>query len=144
MTWKPDPRTERRIGPYVVVSERDGSETAHRVSFPDDRGLRVLPDGRASGQRRSRTITEALTEAYSMAPVKRADLDEVYEFDPVLYLVGALAAAGMAWESTGARDITIAEWLTEWFEHGAQRFTAAELLKDLDADGWQVVRKGEA
>ena len=133
MTYKPDPRTVRTFGPYTMVSERDGDLTAHLVSFPDGRSVRVLPDDRTSGQKRSRVATAALQ---SMCEYPGVDSNALYTF------VGWIVSEGLSFElELGA--VTIDEWLTEWFEHGAERFTATALLEDLEADGWSIVRKGD-
>lgn len=153
MSWKPDTRHERTIGPYTLCPERNkDNETAHRVSFPDGRGLRVLPDDRISGQKRSRVIVDALTQAYCAAPIHRIDLEEVAVFDPMVYLVGALAGAGLTWELLGVvREVSIEEWLEHYFVSEMWDPDSADplphwpdevrhFLKALEDDGWAIVR----
>lgn len=148
MTWKPDPRTVRTFGPYTMVSERDGDLTAHLVTFPDGRSVRVLPDDRTSGQKRSRVATDALRalgaasdESHGFPLTALVDETDRLLFDPVAYLVGCLAMAGIDSELMSADlSVSIDEWLTEWLEAGG---SAAQLLEDLATDGWQIVRKGD-
>jgi hypothetical protein len=145
MTWKPDPRTELRFGPYVLTSERDGQETAHLVAFPDGREVRVLPDGRNSGQRRSRVTSEALTTLHELWQGQHFS-DDAPAIDPVAYLVGCFAVAGLTWELV-LPEVTIGEWLDGWFNWPGDRLSldtrdmSRALLYDLDTAGWQIVRK---
>ena len=139
MTWKPDPRTERRFGPYVLISERDGAQTAHLVTFPDGRKVRCLPDGQTSGQKRSRVTTDALTVLHELW--QAAHFADGPDFEPASYLIGCLAVAGLTWEVVDADlTVTIEEWLTEWFSEPHPN-RSLHLLGDLDDDGWQIVRK---
>ena len=89
MTWKADERHRKTFGPFGVVSERnDDNETAHLVTLTDQT-IRVLPDDHTSGQKRSRTITEALKTLEALDP------------DPKLaktILIGALAEEDLTWE----------------------------------------------
>lgn len=147
MTWKPDPRTVRTFGPYEKVSERDGDLTAHLVSFPDGRSVRVLPDDRTSGQKRSRVATDALQSLYELWQSSHFS-DDGHQVDPVAYLVGCLAMAGIDFELTSTDlTVTIEEWLDVWFASVAEdmrELRAYQLIDELDTDGWQIVRKGEA
>lgn len=132
MTWKTDSRSLRTFGPYIVYSERDGGDTAHLVAFPDGRKVRVLPDGRNSGQRRSRVTSDALA-ALQQPPHIAADA-------ALYFFVGLIVVAGLSYELV-LPEVTIEEWLVEWLEAGG---SATQLLMDLGADGWAIVRKGEA
>lgn len=153
MTWKTDARSLRTFGPYTLHSERDGQETAHLVAFPDGRKVRVVPDGRNSGQRRSRVTSEALAAICEQvggvehaSELARDGINPI--MDPVAYLVGCLAVAGGAWEMV-LPEVTIGEWLDGWFNWPGDwsfdtRDTSRALLYDLDTAGWQIVRKGDA
>lgn len=136
MEWKSDERHLRTFGAFSMVSEQNkAGETAHCVTLPDGQQLRVLPDDRTSGQRRSRTISEALKA-----------LVDVEGIDPMTYIVGAVAKAGLTWQAVLA-EVTIEEWLDHWFEaYEPSRLAPSSemLLDDLDTDGWEIVRKGES
>lgn len=143
--WKPDERHERQIGVFMMVPERRGGETAHRVYTPHDgRGIRVLPVDHASGQKRSRIIVGALAALEDIAQLE-CDHDDLEhpEFDPYLYLVGVLESAGIPWESVGdVREVTVEEWLSSWFEDRGRFAGPGYLLADLEAAGWKIERAG--
>lgn len=151
MTWKPDPRTERSFGPYRMVSERDGHLTSHLVTFPDGRQVRVLPDDRTSGQKRSRVATQALralgaasdeTHGYPLAAY--VDEDGRPLFNPVAYLVGCLAVEGIRWELVSAATVTVEDTLADWFRQVADavaELDPGELIRHLAAAGFEIVRK---
>lgn len=134
MTWKPDPREDhiRRFGEITLVSEVHSktNDTAHLVTFADGSQIRVLPDG-SSGQRRARAVRDTLHAAAALSP----DNGDVVE----TYVIGRLHLRGLTWEQVGdLGEVTIEEWLVEWLEAGG---SAAQLLEDLDVDGWQITRK---
>lgn len=155
MTWKPDERTIKTFGDYSVVSERRGSDTAHLISFPDGRKVRVLPDPDTSGQKRSRIVSEALADLQGWDEAKAALYKagmrgtrawDALQRDPFVQLVGVLDLEGLAWEVPGPGEVTIEEWLAEWFEcmPPTEAATAADdLIKDLETTGWKIVRKEE-
>lgn len=139
--WIEVPAQSKQIGPFRVVylKPRKGSEGAHLVEFPDGRAVRVLPDGRNSGQKRSRTITEALT---ALSELEGAPID------PLTYLIGHLTATDLTWEALEPlREATVEEWLEAWLEvagvDGRPDMVAREFLHDLEAFGWKIERVGK-
>jgi len=125
------------IGHYRVELERDGDKTAHLVTFPDNRQLRVLPDGVHSGQYRIRVVKVALTvlrdvEAHSESlPV---------EYEPMLYLIGSLCYADLEWEQVSGGE-SIEDWMETWFHSPlVDRLT---LIQDLNKAGWVIRREDE-
>ena len=155
MSWVVDGNQQRNIGPYSLVSERDGDQTAHLVTFPDNRQLRVLPDGASSGQKRSR-VTKVALEALVALVAHSESLPEGVTvlppgYDPMLYLVGSLAYAGLSWEQV-TDEPTVEDWLADWFWSSRERSyfgfdddgdvnAAAELLvSDLGRAGWEIVK----
>ena len=155
MTWKADERTTKTFGDYSVVSERRGSDTAHLISFPDGRKVRVLPDPDISGQKRSRIVSEALADLQGWDEAKAALYKagmrgtrawDALQRDPFVQLVGVLDLEGLTWEVPTLGEVTIEEWLAEWFElFGVNDVAYARdaLLGDLADDGWEIVRKEE-
>lgn len=142
MTWKPDPRTIRTFGPYEMVSERDGDLTAHLVSFPDGRTVRVLPNDRTSGQKRSRVATDALQALYELWQSSHFS-DDGHRVDPVAYLVGCLALACIDFAVFEA-DQSPGEWWEEWLDANPEhRDVIVEFVRDMGDAGFEV-RKGEA
>jgi hypothetical protein len=128
-----------------MYSERDRQETAHLVAFPDGRQVRVLPDGQNSGQRRSRVTSEALAAICEQvggedhaSELARDGINPI--MDPVVYLLGCFAVAGLTWELV-LPELMIGEWLDEWWERREVDRRPGWLLEDLDADGWKIVRK---
>jgi len=84
MTWRAygEPRP-LPLGASVRYLRSFGSpQGGHLVRLRDGRTLRVLPDGDTSGLKRSRTISEALTEL------------EEGQFDVLAYLTARLEGVG--------------------------------------------------
>lgn len=89
LQWSPHGDVRRYLEPLgggdpveVVYLRSPGStEGGHQVTL-GDRMIRVLPDGQTTGQKRSHIITGALTELQK-------------DPDPLIYLIGALTAAGI-------------------------------------------------
>ena len=141
MTWKlvstRDGATTL-IGDYKIQSERDGDQTAHLVTFPDERQIRVLPDAVHSGQYRIRVVKVALKAMAALDP-DSGSLPPGY--DPALYLYGSLCYADLEWEQVWEGP-TIDDWLEDWFtletdEGGSSR----HLIRDLKSAGWVMVRR---
>ncbi len=152
MTWVVDGNQQRNIGPYVLVSERDGDQTAHLVTFPDGRQIRVLPDGSTSGQKRSRVTKLALESLVRLVAHSESlpDGETLLPpgYDPMLYLVGSLAYAGLSWEQV-TDEPTVEDWLAVWLpmmdfetgQFGDDGMLAAKLLvDDLGRSGWEIVK----
>ncbi len=136
MTWTVDNQLRRTFGEYYMVSERDGSETAHLVTFPDGRQLRVLPDEYSSGQRRAQVVRGALE---LLAALGESQTPLPAGYDPRSYLVGCLTLAGLTWETVSDSQ-TIEEWLYDWFANDYPSDIAGDmLLKGLERDGWTIV-----
>ena len=149
MTWVVDGNQQRNLGPYVLVSERDGDQTAHLVTFPDNRQLRVLPDGASSGQKRSRVVKVALDSLVRLVAHSEALPDGVTPlppgYDPMLYLVGSLAYAGLSWEQITDEptvEDVIADWLVLMDDRlpGETELAAKALVSDLASSGWEIVK----
>lgn len=150
MTWTKEKRAElhKIFGPFWLIPERDGSETAHLVEWPDGRRLRVLPDGINSGQRRSRVVSEALKRVCDQLGGED-HVSELAAEDPggitdlaLTFVVGAIARADLSWEYPPPDlEVSIEEWLAEWLEAGG---SAEQLLHELGVDGWKIVRKENA
>ena len=152
MTWVADENQQRNIGPYSLVSERDGDQTAHLVTFPDNRQLRVLPDGSTSGQKRSR-VTKVTLEALAALVAHSESLPDGETplppgYDPMLYLVGSLAYGGLSWEQV-SNEQTVEDVVADWIvtvvpvldEFGVDGETAAKgLVSDLASSGWKIVK----
>lgn len=136
MSWKPETRPEhiKTFGDYTLTPERDGNRTAHLINL-GDRKIRVLPDADTTGQKRATVCRRALEQIAALNGVS-GDVIETY-------LVGALAREGLSWEYVAGdlRDVTIEEWLEHYFE--ADATDPRILLRDLDDDGWEIVRKDE-
>jgi hypothetical protein len=129
------------IGGYKIQSERDGDQTAHLVTFPDDRQIRVLPDSVHSGQYRIQVVKVAL-KAMAALTADSGSLPAGY--DPALYLYGSLCYADLEWEQVWEGP-TINEWLESWFivaETTGDSFMIAvpKLLHDLKKAGWVIRR----
>lgn len=144
MTWKRDTRPEnvRTIGDFTIYSEVDKDEgTAHVVRFPDGSELRVLPDER-SGRKRSYLVREAVEDLNIVLKTNTS-------ISPQTYLYGLLLEAGFTKWEWEVGEVSVDEWLAEWFElnaYGAEDLNdhlVKGLLADLDADGWTITRKGE-
>lgn len=142
-----DERHRKRFGDYEMVPERTPKGTAHLVTLKDGKTIRVKPDAQTSGQKRSRVVSEALKGLQNLSWMD--DDDSV--FDPELYLVGALARAGLDWEyarDDDLTDVSIEEWLDHWFELNPPAAPDVngrrDLLTDLANDGWEIVRKDES
>ncbi len=139
MTWKPDERQRKTFGPFSMVSlqPKGGGQSAHLVEFGDGRQIRVLPDSAHSGAMRSRVLQDALETLAGLI----GDIGDVRGdggFDPVVYVRGVLAGADLEWEEIST-EVTIEEWLAaNWENIGTWR----NLVHDLSADGWEIVRKG--
>lgn len=136
--WRRDTRPEnvRAFGDFKIYSETRGgsgvTETAHVIQFPDGAELRVLPSGQ-SGRMRSitvRSICEGLAEGS----------DRLKANEALLVAIGGLSRVGLDYQEL-AGDVSIEEWLDEWLEAGG---SAENLLHELEVDGWEIVRKGEA
>lgn len=140
MTWVVDDRHEKIYGSVRMAPERQGGETAHRISLPDGRVIRVLPDGTTSGQARARVSREACKET---ADLKGGSVDLIAN-----HLIGRLAMAGVLWdwvdEAREAREaLSITDWLVVWCDaRDMSEAWAHQLLNDLKTDGWQIVRAG--
>ena len=133
--WKRDIRPEnvRTFGDFQIFSEVNSDrETAHVIQFPDGREIRVLPDDAHNGRVRAVVVRGAVEAVNDRNGPLEADT-------AVLVVLGALARAGLKWQEL-AGEVSIEEWLTEWLEAGG---SADQLLHELDADGWEIVRKGE-
>jgi hypothetical protein len=127
-------------------SERDGQKTAHLVAFPDGRKVRVVPDGRNSGQRRSRVTSEALAAICEQvggedhaSELARDGINPI--MDPVAYLIGCLAVAGLTWQIIGG-ELTPGEWWEDWLEaNPTYRDCVIGFVRDMGDAGFEVVRK---
>jgi hypothetical protein len=134
MTWKRDERLEnvRTFGDFKIFSEVNSDrETAHVIHFPDGREIRVLPDDAHNGRVRAvivRGAVETIRPLYG----------RLGDAELRLVLIGALTEAGVKWQEL-AGEVSIEEWLAEWLEAGG---SAENLLEELDADGWKIIREG--
>jgi hypothetical protein len=139
MSWKlVAANIPTQIGPYKVESERDGDQTAHLVTLPDNRQVRVLPDDVHSGQYRIRVVKVAL-EAMTALTADSGSLPAGY--DPALYLYGSLCYANLEWEQVWEGP-TIEDWLADWFPIDVEVPVSA-LIRDLNKAGWVVRREDE-
>jgi len=96
MTWRAygEPRM-LPLGASVRYLRSSGSpQGGHLVRLRDGRTVRVLPDGDTTGQKRSRTISEALTEL------------ESGQFDPLAYLTARLVGIGAVVEPADGSEET--------------------------------------
>ena len=142
MSWKlVASSVPTEIGPYKVESERDGDRTAHLITFPDDRQIRVLPDDVHSGQYRIRVIKGTL--------ITLAALDTESGFlpagyDPKVYLLGALCFHKMEWEHIWTEP-NLVDWLTVYFGEAAPIFEVdtSDFLSGLKQAGWVIRREDE-
>jgi hypothetical protein len=148
MTWTAEKRVElhKLFGPYLMTPERDGSETAYLVTFPDDRAVRVLP-GAASAQKRARVTTTALASIVEQVGGRDQAAELAADgippiMDPVTYLIGALTLHHMTWELVSSDD-PLQEWLAKWFVDVdlSNPELPKYLVDDLDHAGWVVVAK---
>lgn len=145
--WKPDERHRHEYGPFSMVPERDGTETAHLVTLHDGRMVRVMPDDHSSGQKRSQTIVKALKAMHAVWGSRIAVTDEdgvTLVVDPMTILVGFLSEASLTWQPIQDLTVlTIEDFLDEWFGQHivALRIDTGEFLHDLDEAGWEIVRK---
>ena len=143
MIWKPVPSKSRVVGVYRVDYLRgDGPEGGHDVAFPDGRTLRVLPDGVTTGKFRGDTILAALDT------ISRVDgivfrVEGPGFWDPMLYLIGAIARHGIdSWEILDhpalSAERVIADWAADWKGDG----DASKLIAELEAAGYKIVEAG--
>ncbi len=134
MTWQRAKTPSKTVGPVDVyyISRKGQSEGGHDVVFPDGTAIRVLPDG-TTGQRRSRTISWALTKAKYLLDGSPATWDEW-----VAFVVGHLAVRGLTWEILQPERSL--EDVVE--EAMAAAKDAAQAIARLDQSGWQIIRKG--
>ena len=145
MTWVTDENQQRSFGPYSLVSERDGNQTAHLVTFGDGRQIRVLPDDASSGQKRSRVVKVALTVMAALTDRSMSPGVLVAGYDPMMYLVGSLAYAGLSWEQV-TDDPTVKDFLIDWLSlmdgwyADNPESAAKSFVKDLSRSGWQIVK----
>lgn len=143
MTWKRDLRREniRQIGDYVIYSETRNQETCHVIVLSDGRELRVLPDER-SGRKRSNLVRQAVSHLASVLSANTSISEETY-------LLGLLLQSGFTKWEWETEDESIEEWLTNWLVAvpmlSPDRAMAAadDLIDDLAADGWEIVRGEE-
>ncbi len=139
MSWKlVASSVPTEIGPYRIESERDGDQTAHLITFPDDRQIRVLPDTDHSGQYRIRVVKVALKAMAALDPDSES-LPPGY--DPALYLYGSLCYADLEWEQVWEGP-TIDDWLEDWFRSPSEIGPVSNLIRDLKTAGW-VIRRDE-
>lgn len=139
MSFTPVESQTRQIGPFVVVYLRPdkGSEGGHEIRLPDGHRVRVLPDGRTSGQKRSRIITEALTRAVELHETGTP---------PLALIVGHLAVAKLTWELQEPRvGPTLEGVIDEWLEdqHIDPLVDAHSLIDHLERRGYQITRTEE-
>lgn len=78
------------------LRSRDSAEGGHLVRLSSGVGLRVLPDGHASGQMRIRTIVAALTEL------------EGGHVDAVVYLRARLGGVAVVEDADGTEELSAA------------------------------------
>ena len=128
-----------QIGPYRVESQRDGDKTAHLVTFPDERQIRVLPDSDHSGQYRIRVVKAALVVLWD---VEARSESLPAEYDPMVYLYGALCSHNLEWEQVWNKQ-TIEDWLTNWLGPPTFEMSSSALLRDLQKAGWVIRREDE-
>lgn len=135
--WKPDLRHQKTIGAFTLTPERRGNETAHLIESTTGRGLRALPSDDISGLRRSRVIVGALL---ALDDVKRHrcehDDQDHPDFDPFIYLVGALDEAILDWEWVEPESFSIEEWVSQWTTDVSPKY----VLDDLARAGYKIVR----
>ncbi len=127
------------FGDYRIQSERDGDQTAHLVTFPDDRQIRVLPDDHNSGQYRIRVIKGTLT---TLAALDADSGPLPVAYDPKVYLYGALCFHNMEWEHVWTEP-NLVDWLTDWFVPPIFEVSVPNLLRDLNKAGWVIQREDE-
>lgn len=136
MTFTPVESQSRTVGPYTIVYLRpdQGTEGGHEVRWPyqyegeTEQRIRVLPDGHTSGQRRSRSITEACSAAAEAQP------------DHMLaMLVGHLSLAGLNFEVIDTSRDPLEQYLTDWLLDSVFSDGAA-LIRDLTVEGYQITR----
>lgn len=101
MSWRPDLRPEvvRVFDHSRLIPERDGLQTAHLVVLPEGRLLRVLPDDRHTGVKRSRVLRDAL---------ERLDIvmaDSVDLIDPYGWVRHEFESAGLKWEQPDRSEV---------------------------------------
>ncbi len=140
MTWKlVASSVPTEIGSYRIESERDGDQTAHLVTFPDERQIRVLPDVDHSGQYRIRVVKAALVVMWD---VEARSESLPAEYDPKVYLLGALCFHNMEWEHVWTEP-NLVDWLTTWFAPPIFEVSVPNLLRDLKQAGWVIRREDE-
>lgn len=144
MTWKPIPQQRRTVdGPNGTLtldylrSPDSGGEGGHEVTFPDDRRLRVLPDGRTTTKKRSHTILSGLTTLQYVD--WKTGTDTVDDLDPLAYILGLLLAAGAdMWEIAGPRS-TPEEIISDVLADGFKGSDAArKVLREIEEAGYKI------
>ena len=145
MSWKlVASSVPTEIGLYRIESERDGDQTAHLITFPDGRQIRVLPDGDHSGQYRIRVVKAALVVLLDVA-ARSESLPA--EYDPMVYLYGALCSHNLEWEQVWNRQ-TIEDWLETYFVISARGDaqgpeSALSFIRGLEKAGWVIQREDQ-
>lgn len=135
--WKTDHRQHKDYGDsdrrISLDSQTADGETAHLITFGSGAQLRVLPDPAHSGRIRSAVVIGACSDIEALSRSSGFSWDMA-----ATYLIGMLAERGITWERVTAEP-SVEEWLAEWLEAGG---SARQLLDDLAADGFEIVRRG--
>ncbi len=127
MTWKASGEP-KQVGPATVRYLRSAQfqEGAWDVAI-GERTLRILPDGRTSGNKRSRSIVADLADIYAgiqalgSLPVAPADDSRSFaEPDPLAYLVGRLILEGCTTIELDGQPLLPAsgQWQVSLGDHG--------------------------
>jgi hypothetical protein len=130
MTWKQDPRTLKPFGSFTLVSEvNKDRETAHLVTFPDGKQIRVLPSG-WTGAYRAGEVASALHDLNALETALGPDFGHLV--DAVALFGGLMRKAAIVSELVSAD--TFERFLGEFLDER----TVAVLVDAMPEAGWKV------